>query len=107
VEWTGSAELSADALNQSPAAPLRICHQAAAWLSAQLAAGPRKASELYAAAATAGIPERTLERAKAELRIGSRKAHSVWYWFDSGSDWPKDAPFPKPRPGELLPLEFD
>lgn len=67
--------------------------------------GSRMASELYAAAADAGIPERTLDRAKAELRIGSRKAHfkdrSVWYWYDSSSDWPKDAPFKKPRPGEM------
>jgi hypothetical protein len=110
VEWTGPVDLSADAVSRS-AAPLRMCDQAAAWLSAQLAAGPRRASELYAAAAEAGIPERTLDRAKSQLRIGSRKAHlkdrSVWYWYDSGSDWPKNAPFKKPEPGELPPLEFD
>lgn len=110
VEWTGPVDLSADAVSHSTV-PVRARDRAAAWLSAQLAAGPRRASELYAAAAEAGIPERTLDRAKSELHIGSRKAHfkdrSVWYWFDASSDWPKDAPFPKPQPGELPPLEFD
>ena len=111
VEWTGPADLSAEAVNRPPNAPLRMGDQAGAWLFAQLAAGPRRAADLYAAAAAAGIPERTLDRAKAQLRIGSRKAHlkdrSVWYWFDSGSDWPRDSPFAKPRPGELPELEFD
>ena len=108
VEWTGPVELSADAANQS-AAVLRMRDQASAWLSAELACGPRKATDLLAAAAEAGIPERTLRRAKEELRLGSRKVHrndrAEWYWFDPGSEWPKDAPFKKPRPGELPPIE--
>lgn len=105
VEWTGPVELTADAVNRPSDAPVRIRDRAASWLSQQLAAGPRKVSELYAAAAEAGIPERTLDRAKSELRIASRKVRfndrSVWYWYDSGSDWPKNAPFAKPKPGEM------
>jgi hypothetical protein len=106
VEWTGPVELSADDTLRRPEAALRMRERAAAWLTAELVAGPRKASELYAAAAEAGIPERTLERAKAELHIGSRKAYfkknaTAWYWFDWSAEWPKDAPFPKPTPGEL------
>ena len=110
VEWTGPVDLTADAMNRPTEAPLRMRDQAAAWLTAQLAAGPRRVSDLYAAAAEAGIPERTLDRAKAELRIGSQKARSndrsVWYWYDLASDWPADAPFKKPRPGDLLSLDI-
>ena len=107
VEWTGPVELSADAVNKPAEASLRMRDRAGAWLTVQLASGPRKATELYAAAAEAGIPERTLDRAKAELHVGSRKAtllkekRSAWYWFDWDAPWPTDAPFPKPRPGEM------
>jgi hypothetical protein len=109
VEWTGSADLAADALNQSLPAPLRLREQASSWLAAELARGPRKAADLLAAAAEARIPERTLRRAKEELRIGSRKVHgkdrAEWYWYDPASEWPRDAPFKRPRPGELPPIE--
>jgi len=106
IEWTGPVELSADAVNRPAEAPLKMRDRAAAWLAAQLANGPRKASDLYAAAAESGIPDRTLERAKAVLRLGSRKAlfdksRTAWYWFDWDAPWPKDAPFKKPTPGEL------
>jgi AAA domain len=109
VEWTGPADLSADALNQSLPAPLRPRERASSWLSAELASGPRKATELLAAAAEATIPERTLKRAKTELGVGSRKVQhkdrAEWYWYDPASEWPADAPFKKPKPGELPPLE--
>jgi hypothetical protein len=106
VEWTGPVALEADTVNKPPEAPVRVRDRAAAWLTAQLAKGPRKASDIYAAAAKAGIPERTLERAKADLHVGSRKAYlgkdrTAWYWFDWDVPFPKDAPFEKPTPGEL------
>jgi hypothetical protein len=106
VEWTGPVELSADAANKPTDAPVRMRDRAAAWLTAQLATGPRKVTELYAAAAEAGIPERTLDRAKADLHVGSRRAYfgknrAAWYWFDWDVPFPKDAPFEKPRPGEM------
>ncbi len=106
VEWTGPMELTADALNRPADAPVKMRDRAAAWLTAQLAGGPRKVTELYAAAAEAGIPDRTLERAKAVLRVGARRAYfkdhgSAWYWFDWDVPFPKDAPFKKPRPGEM------
>jgi hypothetical protein len=106
VRWRALVDLDADAVNRRADAPARLRDRAAAWLTAELAKGPRKASELYVAAAEAGIPERTLNRAKAELHVGSRKAYlkkdrAAWYWFDWDAPWPKDAPFKKPRPGEL------
>lgn len=106
VEWIGPVELSADAANRPADAPVRMRDRVGAWLTAQLANGPRKVTEIYAAAAEAGIPERTLDRAKSELRVGSRRAYfeknrAAWYWFDWDAPWPKDAPFKKPTPGEL------
>jgi hypothetical protein len=59
--------------------------------------------------AEAGIPERTLERAKEALGVRSHRAHdrkadrSEWYWYDPAADWPKDAPFKQPF--ELPPLD--
>jgi hypothetical protein len=106
VEWAGAANLSADALGAPPEAPLRARDRAADWLRAQLAGGPRRATELYAAAAEAGIPDRTLERAKAQLDLRSqqlaREDVREWYWYDPEAPWPKDAPFRKPF--ELPPL---
>jgi hypothetical protein len=108
VEWTGPIDLSADALGESGPAPLRARDQAALWLQVELANGPRSALEIRAAAAEAGIPDRTLDRAKQELRVSSRKVHlkdrAAWYWYDPCAPWPADAPFPQPKPGELGPI---
>jgi hypothetical protein len=110
VEWTGAVDLTADALCQrEPAVALRVRDRATDWLKRELANGPRKSADLYAAAAAAGIPERTLERAKKELRAGShrtydpRERRGEWYWFDPDAVWPADAPFKKPF--ELPPLD--
>src|SRR5207244_1946175 len=74
--------------------------------------GPDEAKtrdDLYTEAAAQGIPEKTLERAKAELgataqRLWNRATdRAEWSWFDPAVPWPKDAPFKKPF--ELPPLE--
>ena len=82
---------------------------AALWLHQQLAAGPRPSSEILAAAAEAGIPERTLQRAKSDACVKSHQValkndERIWYWYDPSAPWPKDAPFK--RPFELEPLEW-
>ena len=109
IEWSGATDLSADGALQRPEAPLRIRDQAVLWLQRELAEGPRRVVELRDAAAKAGIPDRTLDRAKATLRVSSRKVtlkdRAEWYWYDPTSRWPKDAPFKKPLPGELPPIE--
>jgi hypothetical protein len=78
------------------------------WLRRELAGGLRKAADLFVAAAAAGIPERTLDRAKKELPADSHRTYDKkerrgeWYWYDPGAPWPADAPFQKPF--ELPPL---
>jgi AAA domain len=108
VEWTEAVSLSADKLGDQEA-PLRMRDRAIAWLHAALASGPRTATNLYAAAAEANIPEKTLLRAKSDLGAKSTKVHSKdrseWYWYDPAAPWPKDAPFRQPNPNELPPLE--
>ncbi len=109
VEWTGPVDLTADGLcRREPAVGLKARDRAIDWLRRELAGGPRKAADLYAAAAEAGIPERTLERAKAALHVRSHRtwdhktSRGEWYWYDPDAIWPKDAPFRKPT--ELPPL---
>ena len=107
VEWMGPVSMDANELGERPAADLRPRDRASFWLQEQLAGGPRKAVDLYSSAAEAGIPERTLRRAKADLRLGSKVVHHSGgekesFWFDHEAPWPKNAPFKKPL--ELPPL---
>jgi hypothetical protein len=108
VEWAGPADVDANALGRL-SEELRPRDRAAEWLRGELAGGPRRSSEVLAAAVAARIPERTLERAKADLRVGSvqtrRDGVKEWYWYDPSAPWPTDAPVRKPLPGELPPLD--
>jgi hypothetical protein len=110
IEWAGPVALTADTLNRPLDGPVRLREQASAWLQRELAQGPRRASDLLAAAAAAGIPERTLRRAKDELRIGSKKhrkgEQSEWYWYDPACDWPKDAPFRRPTLEDQMEIDL-
>jgi hypothetical protein len=57
----------------------------------------------------AGIPDVTLKRAKAGLRVESHRTYDrkagrgEWYWYDPDAPWPAGAPFKKPF--ELPPLD--
>jgi hypothetical protein len=88
---------------------VRARERACVWLKRELAGGPRPTADVYAAATAADIPERTLERTKAELRVGSHRTwdharnRGKWYWYDPDAPWPKAAPFKKPT--ELPPLD--
>jgi hypothetical protein len=109
VEWTGEVEVTADGLCKPALAALKAKDRAVDWLKRELAGGPRKTAEVYAAAAEAGIPERTLERAKKELEVHSHRHYDYkencgeWYWYDGDAPWPADAPFRKPRQWTPLP----
>ena len=101
IEWMGPLGISADSLGLPLPLPLRPRDRAGDWLHRELANGPRKATELLAAAARAGIPETTLRRAKIDGAFDSQQIVEkgdvhVWYWYDPAAQWPKDAPFPKP-----------
>jgi hypothetical protein len=109
IEWTGPVDLTADGLCRcNSETVLKTRDRAIDWLKRELSSGPRKAADLYASAGEAGIPERTLFRAKAALRVGSHRAYDrkeergEWYWYDPDAEWPKHAPFKKPF--EMPPL---
>jgi AAA domain len=114
VEWMGPVDVTADALGakKKPEKALKMSDRAVDWLRRELANGPRKSADIFAAAAEAWIPERTLYRAKDWLPAKSHKVHdrkadrSEWWWYDPAAPWPKTAPFKKPDPLELPPLEW-
>jgi hypothetical protein len=109
IEWLGPVDRTADGLCAGkPSAGLKMRERAVDWLKRELADGPRPAAAVYAAAAQAGIPERTLERAKQELPARSHRTwdedeeRGEWHWYDPDAPWPAAAPFEKPY--ELPPL---
>ena len=57
---------------------------AAEWLAAELLNGARKATEIKILAEKAGISERTLKRAKADLGVVAKQvsgqSHGGWTW---------------------------
>ena len=101
ARWPGPGYLPRGTI--APFAGGRPRDRAAAWLRAALAGGPRRATDGYAAAAAIGIPNRTLERAKAVLGVQSQRTthgkQSAWYWYDPAAAWPADAPCRKPFAG--------
>jgi AAA domain len=109
IEWTGPVIQTADELGQPKIVTrVKAKDRAIDWLKRELANGPRRAPDLYAAAAEVGIPERTLERAKSAMTARSVRIQDEeterceWYWYDRDAEWPDNAPFEKPF--ELPPL---
>jgi hypothetical protein len=110
ILWLGPTPVTVNELDGRGPMPLQARDRAADWLHRVLAKGPQPAKAMLAAAATACIPEVTLKRAKEDARIKSHLVHTkagerIWYWYDPSAPWPKDAPFPKPDPHDLPPLE--
>jgi hypothetical protein len=79
-----------------PPAVLKMRDRAVDWLKRELADGPRKAADVYAAAAEAGVPERTLERAKQELRA---RSHRTWDEAEERGEWHCTTRTPRGRRG--------
>ncbi len=102
LDWLGPQAFTANQIcrPETASVPVTPRDRAVIWLTAELAHGPRPATELYEAAARAGIPDRTLERAKKELRVQSHRVPrgkvTVSYWSDPSAAWPKDAPIKEP-----------
>lgn len=93
VNWAGSLDLTADELfgtNLPLRAGSRTRERATEWLRLFLVGGPRRASEVFEAARTAGIPERTLYRVKVTAGIRSNAVHcdgkTEWWWYDPVAD---------------------
>src|SRR5262245_22593094 len=86
VEWLGPATAGLCAAEQTaPPADAPGVVRATIWLLEALADGPRPAAELLLAAEDSGLCERTLEKAKKQLRVVSKFTHSsdgrcLWYW---------------------------
>jgi hypothetical protein len=107
MQWTGELKIGADYLDLPGSAPLQPRDVAVNWLIDQLARGPRQAVELYQAAAEARIPERTLRRAKIDVKVKAQLVvlpddRRVWYWYDPAAPWPKDAPFKRHDDGPMF-----
>jgi 5S rRNA maturation endonuclease (ribonuclease M5) len=84
IRWLGTCEHSPASLLASPSAAEgdgRL-DEAKHFLSVELEAGRVNAREIYKAAREAGISERTLKRAKADLRVESVKGDfgGGWFW---------------------------
>ena len=82
VKWGEETLARAEELIQGPAKERdSAVAMARVWLEAQLAAGPRPASEVKAAAEAAGHSLRALERAKAQPpRVQSERLGTGWLW---------------------------
>lgn len=81
--WTGECNISAADLLAAPAEPGdRKLADAAEWLTELLKPGPREQKEITELADAAGIKDRTLRRAKREIRVHSfRKGFGgAWWW---------------------------
>ena len=81
LEWAGTSLITADEL--SAAQPQVQHHQrkdAMQWLKAYLKDGPQPSLMVIHDAEKAGIPEKTLRRAKEHLGILATKDGMVWFW---------------------------
>ena len=84
MEWLGPVPWTADDLLRSGRPSGEAVPAAVEFLQDRLAGGARRRQDLVAQAAEAGIRFRTLERAKAQLRVlskqGREEGRKVWYW---------------------------
>ena len=85
IEWTGTVEITAEDLVQVPNGRRgEVLARAADFLEKLLSAGPRLRDWTMRKTRAYGISHRTLERARAQLRVVSQEVReegqNVWYW---------------------------
>lgn len=81
IEWLNPTFLDVDEAISTPGKRTSSRDDAKSFLKGFLAGGPRDASDVYATAEADGIAKRTLDRAKADLRVESRKKGAEgWEW---------------------------
>ena len=86
--WRGTTDITADTLEASGNGAPKALELAIKFLRQELKDGPRAASLIKTAAKAKDIASRTLERAKKELSIRSKKSDDLWIWslpLDAGS----------------------
>ena len=84
LHWLGPVEVTADQLAASPEEREKrtLKQQAQEWLQEFLEAeGTIPAEEMFDQGRAAGYSQRTLESAKAELGVKSKKEGSRWWWY--------------------------
>ena len=80
VEWIGEVDLTADEILAKAGAEESGKRETAKdYLQKALAGGPVLASNLLAGAKELGIAERTLKRAKEDLKVKAYQEHKQWY----------------------------
>ncbi len=100
VTWEGTSDLTADDVLQMPRE--RPKDAAEEFLREALAEGPVGQKTLEAQAKAAGISPRTLQRAKENLGVESKRTGTVWEWWLQDSQFaPKVANLASPESGNL------
>ena len=81
-EWRGTSERTAEDLCRPPADENATSARddAADFLIELLGSGPVAAKQVFAEAKDLEIAERTLKRAKKQLRVTSTRRDNVWFW---------------------------
>ena len=80
VEWIGETDQSANDVLVPKQSRSTELEKASEWLKSLLRAGPKRATDVEQEAAAVGFSDRTLKRAKAEVRVQSDKKGDGWYW---------------------------
>ena len=104
IEWLGESGHSASALLAAPTGDTErgAFEEATALLRDSLGSGPRSPVEVRKEAREAGISERTLDRAKAHLRVKSLKSGfgGPWRWCLPCDQCSKDAKGARSTPSQ-------
>ena len=84
VNWAGPVDVTADELARASVRPADALSHAVTFLEDLLSSGPASATSASRQARALGISDRTLYRAKAQLRIVSEQSHDdghkTWLW---------------------------
>jgi AAA domain len=80
LRWHGNSPLTADDLSELPREDVSPRDEAIELLTRELKKGPKTANELKEIAEKYSISVRTLNRAKSELGVASRKIGNQWSW---------------------------
>jgi hypothetical protein len=91
LKWHGEVELAAEQILQLPQQEPRPIEHAIEFLKTELKDGPRSVDELLDKAQTRTISKRTLDRAKQDLKVVSRKNGAGWTWRLLAERHTKDA----------------